>query len=285
MVRYIHKSLQHLTNCTCENVLLDLRLIVFPAGGVNVLGVANVTFKACSFVENMAADGAGLAGSGTAAIDMSSTTLANNRAHREGGGVFLSGTSEMTVSMSTLQACVAQFDGGGMSTRDESKVTLNDGVSICQCQAIYGKGGGLLAAGASVTIQAKSHSLVMEDNRAVHGGGMCYMASVSMNGQATTVIQGNVASDGGGIFGFSRHKFSKVLSMECLCSEHVALVAVCGPEKVCKFVWLPLSGAGAAVNTCWKILFYCTREGLAQDLFRDSANTKPQLRALTLENF
>ena len=94
----------------------------------------------------------------------------------------------------------------GASTRDASVLSLTDGTAITRCESVTGMGGGMLVGGESLTITAihNSKPVVIQRNRAKKGGGVSFMGRVKLDGDGSTRILGNSATEsGGGIYGFS----------------------------------------------------------------------------------
>ena len=130
--------------------------------------------------------------------------LEGNSAGNEGGGVYVAGSASLTMNKTRVSACKARYKGGGVSTRENSRVTLSDDVVIQNCEALHGKGGGMLVAGISLSVSMTgtgNSALLIENNRARYGGGISFMGIVKLEaGSSKTVIQGNTAEDSGGGF-------------------------------------------------------------------------------------
>ena len=130
--------------------------------------------------------------------------LEGNSAGNEGGGVYVAGSASLTMNKTRVSACKARYKGGGVSTRENSRVTLSDDVVIQNCEALHGKGGGMLVAGISLSVSMTGtgdSTLLIENNRARYGGGISFMGIVKLEaGSSKTVIQGNTAEDSGGGF-------------------------------------------------------------------------------------
>ena len=177
-------------------------------GGILCESQTLATIDSCSFFNDTArSNGGSLALKGMfGSTNVTSTTFERGTA-REGGCIHVSGNSRLKLNHSHLLECVATFgDGGGICTRDDSVLTLVDGVAIRHCKALEGKGGGLLAAGGALTIAITNNlnHVVVEKNRAKNGGGVSYLSPVHLHGAGKTLISLNGANqNGGGLFGFS----------------------------------------------------------------------------------
>ena len=83
-------------------------------------------------------------------------------------------------------------------------MTLKGEVSISGCRSLNGMGGGLLVAGASLTINAPQNKTVsISNNRARRGGGLSFMASVHLQSSTLFILENTASENGGGVFGFS----------------------------------------------------------------------------------
>lgn len=175
-------------------------------GGAQVESGTQAAMHNCTFRHNVAgSNGGALVGSGTdAEIHVVSSSFDLHVAFNEGGSIFLSGNAWLKLSRVFLTRS-RSLHGGGASTRGDSSLVLTDEVVIRHCQS-RGLGGGMLVAGASLDITVVEKPVIVEDNMAKDGGGVCVMCRVTLNGEGTTLIQSNVASmNGGGVYGFSSY--------------------------------------------------------------------------------
>lgn len=172
-------------------------------GGTIFESGTNATIRDCSFIGNTAgSNGGALVGAGSlSTISVSTTKLLRNTAFKEGGCVYMYGTALVSLSSTILSGCVALSNGGGVSSRGDSTLILTSKTSIQRSESLQDMGGGVLAAGGSLTING---AVVLAKNRARRGGGICYMSRVAFHGATTTLVHENIVSEnGGGLYGFS----------------------------------------------------------------------------------
>ena len=198
------------------SVMAEMTRVIFQnntaagkGGAVSFQSDSQVNVTSCSLSDNTARwhGGGWSADALYTNILATSTLLARNRALQgEGGCAYLSGTSSLSLAKVDLRSCSAGTHGGGISMRGKSTLSFADDVSICDCTT-EGMGGGVLAAGESVKVNADTDMRVLvEKNRARQGGGICCMSRIAFEGQSNSVIVANEASeDGGGIFAFSSY--------------------------------------------------------------------------------
>jgi cysteine-rich repeat protein/predicted outer membrane repeat protein len=196
------------SDASIRNVLFRNNTALANGGGLSFQGGMDASVSSCSFVANKALNGGGLAAAASSSIiHVHLATFDSNHALYEGGAMYATGSASLTINETTVTECTAQ-SGGGIATRGESVLTLKENVAIRRCEAPTGLGGGILVAGASLTITVASRNqpVVVESNSARRGGGVAYMAIVTLEGESTTFVQKNRAADkGGGVYGFSSY--------------------------------------------------------------------------------
>ena len=174
-------------------------------GGASFEAGSAVNLRSSTFIDNKGAKGGALFANGKRTVlDVDSTTFKSNAAIEEGGGVYLLGAAEATLFKTSVSSCTAGQNGGGICTRGDSALTLKGEVSISGCRSLNGMGGGLLVAGASLTINAPQNKTVsISNNRARRGGGLSFMASVHLQSSTLFILDNTASENGGGVFGFS----------------------------------------------------------------------------------
>ena len=174
-------------------------------GGVSFEAGSAVKVRSSTFINNKGAKGGALFANGKhTVLDVHSTTFRSNAATEEGGGIYLLGAAKATLFKTSFSSCTADQNGGGICTRGNSDLTLKGEVSISGCQSLNGMGGGVLAAGGSLTVNAPQNKPVsISSNRARRGGGLSFMAPVHLESSTLFILENTASENGGGIFGFS----------------------------------------------------------------------------------
>ncbi len=186
---------------------------VFGNRGGGMLDRGISTIRGCTFVDNFAEAGGGIAYGSSSTAEIIDSTITSNEASAEGGGIFNGEPHVLEISGTTISNNQAANAGGGIMTfhivnTSCTTITGNDA----------GNGGGLCLAS---TGQAQLVSTTVADNDATgttaftgNGGGI-YAGGNNFNGTGNlglyvidSTVSGNRATnDGGGIYNVSANSF------------------------------------------------------------------------------
>lgn len=200
-----------LAYCSLEVAFLDNTLsnnVAYAQGGAFYLVSGQLNVRSCTFSANSANTGgtAYLSRNGIAAIEYS--LIESSWAVVAGGAFYASPGARLVVTDSTIEDCKAdslgnsavslQTAGGAVFASDSSVVSLSL-VTLRDCSALLG--GAVFVAGYCGP-QLLNRALI-EENRAVHGGGIFYGPGLltpqgTMSAINDTLFQGNTADDNGG---------------------------------------------------------------------------------------
>jgi CSLREA domain-containing protein len=172
-------------------------------GGVSNFGTATLTD--CTVSGNLAVtDGGGLLNLGSATL--TSCTISGNHGGR-GGGLRNSGTATLNVTSSTIANNQATSQGGGISTTSGSVILTNSVISSNQVNSSgIALGGGIDCENSKLSLTNCTVSANLTNGTTALGGGIySFNSSVILRYCVITANQanGSVLGEGGGIYSFN----------------------------------------------------------------------------------
>jgi hypothetical protein len=160
-------------------------------GGVYVNGTSSLEFVN-SQIEDSGSDGAGgcMCAHGSSITHLAGCTFRRCSAAGAGGGLCLSDDATVTANKSWFLESTTRWNGGGIAVLGSAQLTLNDS-AILSCNASCG--GALYAQGASVLGQyvacnVAMHLVIVRNNSADIGGGLCAADGTDVYGARSAVL-------------------------------------------------------------------------------------------------
>ena len=189
---YVNGDSPVISNCEIKNNSAT------DGGGIYISSGAPI-IQNSTISENPAADdGGGIYATSSGTVTIQNSTISGNSAD-DGGGIYATSSGTITIQNSAISENTAFDDGGGIYASGSTVNIQNSTISGNSASFLDG-GGGIYASGSTVTVQNSTIS----GNSAKYytGGGIYAISDSTVTIEENSIISGNSADDGGGIYAY-----------------------------------------------------------------------------------